>query len=85
MAGIQKLTDDQLEQVLGGRRIEIIRDPKGVFVYGEPSTHSYKVTHLPGGMNVKTTGADPVYSHDDECFWVKLEGGGWIPASVLDE
>ena len=48
MTGMTKLTDDQLEQVLGGRRINVIRDPKGAYVYGSPSTHSNKVTHLPG-------------------------------------
>ena len=68
---MNKLNENQLEQVVGGKNIT-----------RSPGTDYSKWYHMDEG-DVCYTNGERVYSRADGYDWVQLEDGGWVAAHLL--
>ena len=81
MADMNKLNDELLENVTGGR-IRVVQNDAGANVRSGPGQNFRKLYHLEDGDEVDTNG-ERVYNDDDGFDWVQLDDGGWIAAHLL--
>lgn len=81
MTDINKINDESLENVTGGR-IRVVQNSAGANIRSGPGTRYEKLYHLGNGREVETTG-ERVYSSADGFDWVELDDGGWVAAHLL--
>ena len=78
---MNKLNDNQLEQVVGGKT-RYVQNGAGANVRSGPGTSYGKWYHLDEGESCFTNG-ERVYNSDDGYDWVQLDDGGWVAAHLL--
>ena len=81
MSDMKKLSDEALENVVGGR-IRVVTNDAGANIRSGPGTRYEKLYHLGRGREVDTNG-ERVYNDADGYDWVQLDDGGWVAAHLL--
>ena len=88
---MNKLNENQLEQVVGGKK-RYVQNDAGANVRSGPGTDYSKWYHMDEGDvcwyhmdegDVCYTNGERVYSRADGYDWVQLEDGGWVAAHLL--
>ena len=84
MADFNKISDEALEDVVGGARRYVYNDSADYHyanVRSGPSSTSSKVYTLSNGSEVFTV--DKVYNDEDGYYWTQLDDGNWIASHFL--
>ena len=78
---MNKLNENQLAQVVGGKK-RYVQNDAGANVRSGPGTDYSRWYHLDEG-DVCYTNGERVYSRADGYDWVQLEDVGWVAAHLL--